>query len=93
MLINQLQISCLQLLILVERAKLTNPQRRQLSVLIGELMPLTLAWWNLSPARQKLLLNQVDQLKADLKRKLPQNQERVFEDGAANCHARPAQPA
>jgi hypothetical protein len=89
-----LHISCLQLLILVDRAKLTFLQRRQLSaLLVGEMLPLTLAWWNLSPARQRQLLNQVDQLKTDLIRRLPQNQERVFETIAANRYARAAQSA
>ena len=90
MLINELHISCLQLLGLIERAKLTYPQRQQLSsILISELLPLTLAWWNLPLARRRLMLNQVDQLKADLNR-LPQKHGLFIDARAANYHPRAA---
>jgi hypothetical protein len=83
MLINPLHISCLEMLALVERAQLTCSQRRQSSyLLMCELLPRTSNWWNLSSARKRLLLNQVDQLKGDLRRKLPQNTEIAMEANA-----------
>jgi hypothetical protein len=83
MLINPLHISCLEVLGLVERAQLTCSQRRQLSyLLMCELLPRTSNWWYLSSARKRLLLDQVDQLKGDLRRKLPQNTEFAMEANA-----------
>jgi hypothetical protein len=94
MVINELHISCLQLLAMVEQAKLTYPQQQQFSsLLIGQLLPLSLAWWTLPAARQRELLNQVDQLKADLKRRLPQKLALGFAADAASKKAWAAQGA
>ena len=76
MLINLLHIASLGVLGLIERAQLTCSQRRQLShLLICELLPRTSNSWNLSSARKRTLLDQLSQLKEDLKRRLPQNTE------------------
>ena len=83
MLINLLHISCLEMLGLIERAQLTCSQRRQLShLLMCELLPRTSNWWNIPSARKRLLLDQLAQLKEDLKRRLPQNMEFAMEANA-----------
>ena len=92
MLINELRIACLELFGLIARAKLTYSQRQQLSqILLREMLPMTLAWWNLPAARQRQLLNQVRQLKADLTRKLPQKQGHAIEAGGADRKIRATQ--
>jgi hypothetical protein len=74
MLINLLHISCLEVLGLIERAQLTCSQRRQLSQLVMcELLPRTSNWWNLSSTGREVLLNQLTELKEDLKGRLPKN--------------------
>jgi hypothetical protein len=84
MLINELRVSCLELLGLVEWAQLTPSQRQQAShLLISEMLPRTLAWWRLSTPRQRRLLDQVDQLRSDLRRKLPQKKGLSIEANAA----------
>ena len=83
MLINLLHISCLEVLGLIERAQLTSSQRRQLShLLMCELIPRTSNGWNLPAARKRQLLDQLAQLKEDLKRRLPQKTEFAIEANA-----------
>ncbi len=84
MLLNPLSLSCLELLGLLERAQLAPEQRQQASqLLIGEMLPRATGWWRLPPARQRQLLDQIEQLKLDLRRELPENKPPAIEANAA----------
>ncbi len=84
MLLNPLSVSCLELLGLLERAQLTPAQRQQVSrLVICEMLPRAPALWSLPAVRQRQLLDQIDQLKADLRRKLPQPKEPALEAATA----------